>query len=269
MARMSPRVQTSADGIAWITGGSSGIGRATALALARRGWRVAISARRAEALEEVAREGQGRIHAFACDMTDAAGVADTISRIEAAHGPIALAFLNAGVSIHSRAPQLDLASIRRIVDVNILGVYNALVPLVQVMAARGQGQIALCASVAGYGGLPYAAAYCASKAATINTAVSLAIECAPLGIGIQCVCPGFVDTPLTRKNDFPMPFMIGAEEAGRRIADGLARSRFEIAFPRRMAWLLKAANLLPHDLYIRLFRWGIARRRRDLPMARE
>lgn len=269
MARISPRVQTSADGVAWVTGASSGIGRATALELVRRGWRVAVSARSSEALDDLARDGQGRIHSYPCDVTDADAVAETIGLIEAAHGRIALAFLNAGVSIHARAPKLDLAAVKRIVDVNIMGAFNALVPLIERMAARGQGQIALCGSVAGYGGLPYAAAYCASKAATINAAASLAIECAPLGIAVQCVCPGFVDTPLTQKNDFPMPFMIGVEEAGKRIADGLARRRFEIAFPRRMAWLLKAANLLPYDLYIALFRLGIARQRDRLPMARE
>ena len=274
MARISPRVQTSADGVAWITGASSGIGRATALELARRGWQVAATARssallEALALEALALEGQGRIHPFVCDVTDATAMASCLGRIEEMHGPVALAFLNAGISVHSRAPELDLASMRRIVEVNIMGAFNALAPLIARMAARQNGQIALCASVAGYGGLPYAAAYCASKAAAINAAVSLAIECAPLGIKVQCVCPGFVDTPLTKKNDFPMPFMIGAEDAGRRIADGLGRSRFEIAFPRRMAWLLKAANLLPHDIYIRLFRWGIARKRANLPMARE
>ena len=269
MSRITPRVQTAADGIAWVTGASSGIGRACALELARRGWRVAASARSAEALADLVAEGGGQIFAYPCDVTDAEAVAATIARIEQEQGAIALAFLNAGVSIHSRAPNLDLASMRRIVEVNILGVFHGLAPLLARMASRRSGQIALCGSVAGYGGLPYAAAYCASKAAIINAAVSLGIECAPLGIKMQCVNPGFVATPLTAKNDFPMPFLIGPEEAGRRVVDGFQRGRFEIAFPRRMAWLLKALNLLPYDLYIAASRWGIARKRRDLPMARE
>jgi NAD(P)-dependent dehydrogenase (short-subunit alcohol dehydrogenase family) len=263
------RPQRPEDGIAWVTGASTGIGRATVLALAGRGWRVAASARDAAALGMLAAAAPERIFPFPLDVTDADAVARVIDQIEAQHGPIALAFLNAGVSIHSRAPALDLASMRKIIDVNLLGLFNGLPPLVERMATRGRGQIALCGSVAGYGGLPFAAAYCASKAAVISTAVSLAIECAPLGIFVQCVNPGFVDTPLTRKNDFPMPFLLQPEDAGRRIADGLASRRFEITFPRRLSWFLKAVNLLPYGLYIRLMRFGIGRNRRALPMGRE
>lgn len=255
--------------LAWITGASSGIGRATALELARRGWRVAVTARNAEALAAMAAEIPGKVIAFPCDVTDITEVSATIEAIEAAHGPIALAYLNAGISIHTRAPALDITAMRKIIDVNILGVFNGLSPIVERMAARRRGQIALCGSVAGYGGLPYASAYCASKAAIINCAVSLAIECAPLGIKIQCVNPGFVDTPMTRKNDFPMPFMIQPEEAGRRVADGFASGRFEITFPRRLSYFLKLINLLPYGVYIRMMRFGIARNRRKLPMSRE
>jgi len=166
---MTSQVARPEHGIAWITGASSGIGRATALELARRGWRVAVSARNAAALEEVAEASSGRVRAFACDVTDPAAVDATIARIEAEQGPIALAFLNAGLSIHDRAPDLDAAVARRVIETNVLGLYNALAPLIGRMAARRRGQIALCASVAGYVGLPFAAAYCASKAAAISS----------------------------------------------------------------------------------------------------
>lgn len=261
---MSPRVQTPTDGIAWITGASTGIGRATALELARRGWRVAVTARSADKLADLVADetAGGRIIAAPCDVTDAAAVAALVNQLEAAHGPIALAFLNAGLSIHVRAPHLDLEAVNRIIGLNVIGVYNCVTPLLPLMAMRGTGQIAICASVAGYSGLPQASAYCASKAAMISTAVSLAIECRAMGILVQVVNPGFVDTPLTRKNDFPMPFLMSADQAGRRCADGLARRGFEITFPRRFAWMLKAINTLPYGLYVRLMAFGFGFRPR-------
>ena len=255
----SPRVQTPADGIAWVTGASTGIGRETALELARRGWTVAATARNAEALQALAQESGGRIIAAPCDVTDKAAVYALIERLESAHGAVALAFLNAGMSIHAIAPNIDPDVVRRIYDLNVHGVFNGIGALLPRMAARRTGQIAICASVAGYGGLPRSTAYSSSKAAMISAAVGLAIECAPLGILVQCVNPGYVDTPLTKKNRFPMPFIIPAAEAGRRCADGFARGGFEITFPRRFSWLLKLVNLLPYGVYIRLVRWGTAR----------
>lgn len=253
---MRPRPATPADGLCWITGAGSGIGAATALELAGRGWRVAISARRRETLEAVAALAPASIIVAPCDVTDAEAVATTLSTLEAEHGPVARAFLNAGISVHGTAQQLDVAAVRRIIDTNVMGAFHALAPLLPRMAARGKGQIAICASIAGYGGLPGASAYTASKAAMINAATALAIEGRALGILVQCVNPGFVDTPLTRKNSFPMPFLMTPEAAARRIADGLEKSRFEIAFPRRLAWSMKALHLLPQDWYIRLVGFG-------------
>lgn len=254
-----PKSAAPSDGIAWVTGASTGIGRATALELVTRGWRVAVSARKVDALADLVSQHPQSIFAFPCDVTDIAGVATTIDRIEAEHGAIALAYLNAGISIHNQAPDLELGAIHRIFETNVLGVYNAASPLIARMAARKTGQVAICASVAGYGGLPGAAAYCASKAAMISTAVSLAMECRPLGILVQCVNPGFVETPLTQKNKFKMPFLMKPEAAARRIVDGFARGGFEITFPRRMAWALKLLNLLPYPVYIALVGRGVRR----------
>jgi len=260
---MAVRVQTPSDGVAWITGASTGIGRAVAEEMVRRGWRVAVTARNLAELEALAAAYPGRILVAAADVTDAAAMAETVRWIEAEAGPIALAFLNAGLSIHVRAPDLDLVAILRIFEVNVLGVYNGLAALLPVMAARGSGQIALCASVAGYGGLPQASAYSASKAAMIATAEALAIEGRALGILVQAVNPGFVDTPLTRKNDFPMPFLMAPEAAAKRCVDGFGRRRFEIAFPRRFAYFLKFINILPYDLYVGLLALGLRMKRRQ------
>jgi NADP-dependent 3-hydroxy acid dehydrogenase YdfG len=245
--RVSPQ-----DGVAWITGASSGIGRGVALELARRGWTVAASARRQAELEALALEAvglPGRIIAHSCDVTDAEALKQAHRTIRGAHGSVALAFFNAGVAPYVRAPDLDVAAFRQAVDVNIMGVVNGVAAVMPAMAAQGFGQIAVNASIAGYGGLPKSAAYGATKAALINMCEALKFDCDNLGLIMQLVNPGFVETPLTGKNDFPMPFIMKNEDAARRVCDGFAGGGFEITFPRRFAYLLKAVNLLPYPLY--------------------
>lgn len=248
-----PQPMTPADGLAWITGASSGIGLAVAIELARRGWRVAITARRGDELDIIASEQAqggvaGQILAFPGDITDRAGMAALVARIEAEAGPIALAFLNAGAFF------LDDATVggdgfRKTFDLNVIGTANCLEPLVTAMRGRGKGQIALNASIAGYGGLPRDPAYCASKSALIVLAEALATPLAREGLLMQVVCPGFVRTPLTDRNTTRMPFLMEVDEAAARICDGFSGGAFEIAFPRRMAWLAKAINMLPYRAY--------------------
>jgi NAD(P)-dependent dehydrogenase (short-subunit alcohol dehydrogenase family) len=254
LPRMTPQ-----DGVAWITGASSGIGAAVALELARRGWTVAITARRLDRLEELARAADGlsgRIVAHAGDVTDAAAMAALVETIEAVHGPIALAFLNAGVASGAgeRKPGFDLAAAETTLTVNIFGVVRALAPVLARMRKRGRGQIAVTASLVGYRGLPLSAAYGASKAAMIHFCESLREDCAQAGIVLQVVNPGFVETPMTAANSFAMPFLMRVGDAATRIADGFAGGGFEITFPRRLAWLLKAARILPYPLYFGIMR---------------
>lgn len=254
-----PYRATPPDGPAWVTGASSGIGRAACLELARRGYLVAATARRLEDLETLAREAEtfrGRIIAHPGDVTDGEAMAAVVRAIEIAHGPIALAFLNAGVAPYTRAGALDVAAFEQALSVNVMGVVHGLAPLLEAMAPRGRGQIAVNASIAGYGGLPKAAAYGASKAAAIHLCEALKFDCDRLGITIQVVNPGFIDTPLTRKNDFPMPYLMSMDDAARRLCDGFERGGFEINFPRRLAWILKAINLLPYRLYFPLIAYA-------------
>ncbi len=246
---------TPADGVAWLTGASSGIGKATALELARRGWTVCLTARRLEELEALAGEAAGlpgRLVAHAGDVTDEAGMAALVETIEHIHGPIALAFFNAGVAPYTRAGALDVDAFRQALNVNVLGAANGLAPVLARMGARKKGQVAVNASVAGYRGLPKAAAYGASKAAAIHLCEALKFDCDNLGITMQVVNPGFIDTPLTRKNDFPMPFLMSMDDAARRVVDGFERGRFEIIFPRRLAFILKIMRLLPYAWYFPL-----------------
>lgn len=253
---MTPRVMTPADGIAWVTGGSSGIGAALAHELASEGWTVVISARSSDRLEEVARgfAGTGRIIAHAIDLTDADSVEAAIAGIEAAHGPIALAVLNAGIYLPVHAEQPSFADYRKTFEVNLNGTAACLCALNPRMSARKAGQIAIVSSATSFGGMPTASAYGASKAALVNMAACLRIELHRHGVLCQVITPGFVETPAQDDNAFPKPFMVSAEEAARRIASGLKSKRFEITFPRRFTWALKAIYALPYGWSLGLVR---------------
>ena len=247
MYRANPK-----DGLALVTGASSGIGRVVALELVKRGYRVVAVARRVAELEALAALVPGKIVAAPGDVTDRAGMATLVTDVEARHGPVILAFLNAGTYYPDESGHVDAQAIMRTFDINVGGTANCLEPLVAAMATRGKGQIALNASVAGYGPLPRSLAYGSTKAALINMAGSLKFALAASGICVQVVNPGFVRTPLTDKNDFPMPFMVEPDVAAKAICDGFERKGFEITFPRRLAWLLKALNLLPWGAYFAL-----------------
>jgi NADP-dependent 3-hydroxy acid dehydrogenase YdfG len=234
--------------LAWITGASSGIGRALALHLASTGWRVAASARNEAALATLAATADG-IVPLPLDVTDADAVARAVAAIEAAHGPIALAVLNAGTHEAMTADDFSVATLRRLIDLNFMGVAHGLAAVLPGMRARRAGHIAVVASVAGYRGLPTGGAYCASKAAVIALCEALKPDCDRLGIALQLVNPGFVDTPLTARNRFAMPFLMPLERATAAFARGLGRRRFEIIFPWRFAMLLKLARMLPYRLF--------------------
>lgn len=235
--------------VIWITGAGKGIGRALALLLAGQGATVAASARSADDLASLVASGAGRIAAFPLDVTDAEASAATVARIEAELGPIDQAVLNAGTHVPDKAATFAEGPARKVIETNLLGAVNGLAPLMQRFVARKRGRIAVVASMAGYAGLPGAAAYGASKAGVIALCEALRPDLARHGVVLQLVNPGFVRTPLTDRNDFPMPFMIEAEDAALRIAAGLKTDRFEIAFPRRLAILMRLLRRLPYPLF--------------------
>ncbi|AWN14687.1 SDR family oxidoreductase [Salinisphaera sp. LB1] len=240
--------------IAWITGASSGIGEALAIELADHGWRVAISARRADALAAVADQRPEAITAYPLNVTDATACADAAQRIATEHGPIDLAVFNAGIGASFDVRHFDAADVNRRMTVNYGGTVNGIGAVLPAMQARGTGRIAMTASVAGYRGLPGAAPYAASKAAMISLAESLHLDLVGSGVAVSVICPGYVTTPLTADNKHPMPFVIGAADAARRIRQGLEAGRFEIAFPRRLVWLLKTFQRLPYAAYFPIIR---------------
>jgi len=243
------------DGVDWITGGSSGIGRALALRMAKAGRRVAISAPDPAELDAVVAQAQGlsgSLVPLPLDVTDAAAAAATVQRIESELGPLAVAVLNAGIYRSEEHGGFDLAAFERTIEVNLLGVGRCLAPALAAMRRRGRGQVALTGSVVAHRGWPGAASYGASKAALMNLAESLAGGLAEDGIKLQIVSPGFVATPLLRDLRFKPPFMIPPEEAAEAIFAGLTTRRFEIAFPGPMILRTRFVRRLPNRLALAL-----------------
>lgn len=226
----------------WITGASSGIGAALARELAERGARVAISARNVDALTEVA---GGRMTVVPVDVTDRDATVAAGNAVRQALGGLDVAVLNAGTWSQFRVERWDSQAFAEHLQVNVMGTVHSLEAVVPAMLGAGRGRIVGMASVAGYRGLPGAEAYGASKAALLHLFESLRGGLAPRGVVVQTIAPGFVRTPMTDRNRFPMPFLIEAEVAARAIADGIARDKAEVVFPVPMMLAMKAARLLP------------------------
>jgi NADP-dependent 3-hydroxy acid dehydrogenase YdfG len=250
------KIPTPADGVAWVTGASSGIGREVAAQLANSGWTVAISARRREELESLAAAHPGRMIVAPLDITDAAAVRGAVAAVEAQGRPIARAVLNAGTYLHDTARDFDIARFKTQLDVNLLGTANCLAAVMPGFLARRQGQIGIVSSLSGLSGLPGAVTYSTTKAGLIALAQSLKFDLDKAGVGISVILPGFVKTPLTDKNEFPMPFLMEVEPAASTLIKGLDAGRFLIAFPPGLAWPLRFLRILPSPVYFALVKRG-------------
>jgi NADP-dependent 3-hydroxy acid dehydrogenase YdfG len=242
-------------GVAWITGAGKGIGRGLAKRLAEEGWTVAASARTEEDLISLAAEcSANSIHAFPLDVTDLSATAETVERISSQLGGPDLVVFNAGTHIPLSAENFSVDTFRTLVETNLMGTVNGLSQVLPPMIERKKGHVAIVASVAGYRGLPTSAGYGATKAGLINMCEALKPELERHNLRLTLINPGFVKTPLTDRNDFPMPFLITVEEAVDHIMRGFASGAFEIAFPRRFAFLMKLLRLMPHWLFFALTR---------------
>lgn len=236
---------------AWVTGASTGIGREIALKLASGGVKVAVSARSADKLDKLADSNVNMV-AVPVDVTSRDDVAVAVQRILGEFGALDLAVLNAGVWQPMHASAYDAGAATRSMAVNYLGIAHALESLIPHMIGRREGQLALIASVAGYRGLPKAAAYAPSKAAVISLAEVLRLELARHGVTVSLINPGFVETPMTKVNNFPMPFILTPEDAAERIIKGLTKGNFEIAFPWQLVTVLKMLRAMPNAFYLRI-----------------
>ncbi len=237
----------------FITGASSGIGAALALQYAGPGVVLGLAARRKDLLDALAAQLPGRVSIFPLDVADVAAVQAAAEGFVQRHGAPDLVIANAGVSIGTHADDCgDLPKLRRLLDINVAGLAATLAAFAPAMRAARQGTLCGIASVAGIRGLPGAGAYSASKAAAIAWLEALRVELAGSGVAVVTVCPGFVDTPMTRVNRYRMPFLLPADEAARRIARAIeARRRFAI-IPWQMALVGRLLRLVPAALYDRL-----------------
>ena len=237
----------------WIIGASSGIGESLARALAQRGARLALSARRAERLAALAEQcGEATALVLPLDITDADAVAGASAELRRQWQECDLVIVMAGDYVPLSAENFALAPAHALIEVNLQGPLNVLAALLPNIRQGERTGIALVSSVAGYRGLPRSLVYGPGKAALINMAESLYLDLHPHGCGVWVINPGFVRTPLTAQNEFDMPFIIGADEAAEQIISGFARGEFEIHFPKRFSRLLKFLQLLPYFLYFRL-----------------
>ena len=236
-----------------ITGASSGIGMQLARELSRRGYALALLARRIDLLNDLAHEIGSPAAAIACDVADREAVRSAVQEAEARlGGPFDLAVANAGVSIPGHATKFNLGEAELIVRVNVLGMMYLFDAVIPSMVERGTGLFAGVASVAGLRGLPTAGPYSASKAAMQAFLEAARIELKPYGVGVTIVNPGFVATAMTEKNRFRMPFLMQPERAARIIADGLERRARLVEFPRRMSLIMRLVRLIPDAVYERM-----------------
>ena len=239
--------------VIWIVGASSGIGLATAEALARRGAKVVVSARKAGPLQAFADAHPGAM-ALPLDAAAPGALKAGMAQLLARHGRLDLALYCAGHYLPVRATAYDLDEVIRHQDINVTGAMRMLDAVLPTLLAQRSGHISLVASVAGYRGLPQALAYGPTKAALINMAEVLQMDLKPSGIDVSVINPGFVETPLTAQNTHPMPALITPAVAAEEILQGWARGAFEIHFPKRFSRVLKLLGLLGDRWYFSLVR---------------
>jgi short-subunit dehydrogenase len=250
----------------FITGASSGIGAALAAHYAGRGATLGLAARRADALAALAGRLATTTVTYAVDVADQAAMRAAAADFIARHGVPGLVVANAGVSVGTLGAEPDdLPALERVLRTNVVGLAATLAPFVAPMRERGSGILAGIASVAGFRGLPGAGAYSASKAAAIAWLESLRVELRGSGVAVVTVCPGYIDTPMTRVNRYRMPFLLSADEGARRIARAIESRRAFAVVPWQMALAGRLWRALPNALYDALAARG-GRKPRGLPL---
>ena len=223
----------------WITGGSTGIGKALAIKFASKGWNVAISARRENLLNEISNNEQN-IHGFPLDVTDKQKCKEVFEEIKNKFKNIDICFFSTGTWDPKKEKDIDIDQIENVFKVNFFGTLNSIKAVEEYFKNKKSGTICIVSSIAGYRGLPNSTGYGPSKSALNNLAESLYFDFKRSNVRICLVSPGFIKTPMTDKNDFKMPFLKTTEYAAEKIYDGLInKNSFEIHFPKALTITLK------------------------------
>ena len=240
------------DKVIWITGASTGIGKALAIKFSQNGWKVAISARREALLNEIASENKN-IFAFPFDVTDKEKCNSIFNLIKNKFDNIDLCVFSTGTWDPKKEKEIDIEQIENVMKINFFGTLNCIKSVESYFKTRGYGQISIVSSIAGYRGLPNSTGYGPSKSALNNLAESLYFDFKRHGVRVSLISPGFIKTPMTDKNDFKMPFLKSPEFAAEKIYNGLVNSKsFEIDFPKQLTITLKLLKILPIKLYFKI-----------------
>ena len=245
--------------VIWITGASSGIGKALSIKFAQEGWIVAASARREGLLQELNRINKN-IHSFPLDVTNPEQCKKVFENIIKKFSDIEISIFGTGIHDPNSEKKFNLEKIREIMEVNYFGTLNSINSVYDYYNDKKSGQISVISSVAGYRGLPAAGAYCASKSALTSFTESLRFEMTRKNVRVSLVSPGFIKTPMTDQNDFPMPMIKSPEFAAEQIYIGLTKKTgFEIHFPKAFTFFLKFLRILPNSIYFKLIDLGYKR----------
>ena len=236
----------------WITGGSTGIGRALAIKFSNKGWNVAISARRVELLDELSNQHEN-ITAFPLDVTNKIKCNEVFDQIINKYTNLDICFFSTGTWNPKKEKDIDVEQIEEVFKVNFFGTVNSIKAVEQFFKNQKSGIITIVSSIAGYRGLPNSTGYGPSKSALNNLAESLYFDFKRFNVRVCLVSPGFIKTPMTDKNDFKMPFLKTPEYAANKIYDGLInKDIFEIHFPKVLTVMLKILSFLPSKIYFSL-----------------
>ena len=243
--------------VIWITGASSGIGKALAYKFANEGWQVALSARREELLNEISKSNNN-IHSFPLDVLDVEKCKEVFNKIVSKFENIDIVVFSTGIHDPNSEKKLNLENIRKIMETNFFGTMNSINSVYNYFKEKKSGHISIVSSVAGYRGLPIAGAYCASKSALISYAESLYFDMKRFNVRVTVINPGFIKTPMTDQNPFPMPMIESVEFAAEEMFKGLTKSKsFEIHFPKKFTFIMKILKIMPNWLYLKLIKKGM------------
>jgi short-subunit dehydrogenase len=242
----------------WITGASSGIGKALSEKFASEGWKVAISARRKEILDEMAKTKN--IFSYPLDITNQDQTNNVFSKIINDFNNLDLCVFSSGTYDPKLEQEINIKQNKFVMDTNFFGVLHCIKSVEKYFKEKKNGHISIVSSVAAYRGLPNSSGYGPSKAALTNLTESLYFDFKKHNVRISLVSPGFIKTPLTDKNEFPMPFIKSPEFAAEKMFNGLTKSKsFEIHFPKTLTILLKIFRILPYKIYLFLIDKAVKR----------